>query len=96
MKEHTQEKSLVLLLLRRGHRRIGMTTSVTIIFQQGLNRLLNIPDALPLSYKRRIKANANELGSYDRHPRTGRERYTLFYYVSWLGLHEVRLPKEEG
>ena len=96
MKEHTQEKSLVLLLLRRGHRRIGMTTSVTIIFQQGLNRLLNIPDALPLSYKRRIKANANELGSYDRHPRTGRERYTLFYYVSWLGLHEVRLPKGEG
>lgn len=94
MKEHTQEKSLVHLLLRRGHRRIGMKTSV--IFQQGLNRLLNIPDALPLSYNRRIKANANELGSYDRYPGTGRERYTLIYYVSWLGLHEVRLPKEEG
>jgi len=94
MKEHTQEKSLVHLLPRRGRRRIGMKTSV--IFQQGLNRLLNIPDALPLSYKRRIKANANELGSYDRHPRTGRGRYTLFYYVSWLGLHEVRLSKEEG
>ena len=93
MKKHTQEKSLVHLLLRQGHRRIGMKTSVTMIFQQGFNRLLNISDALPLRYKRRIKANANELGSYDRHPGTGRGRYTLFYYVSWLGLHEVRLPK---
>lgn len=63
MKEHTEKKSLVHLLLRRGHRRIGMKTSVTMIFQQGLNRLLNIPDALPLSYKRRMEANANELGS---------------------------------
>ena len=96
MKEHTQEKSLVHLLLRWGHGRIGMKTSVTMIFQQGLNRLLNIPDALPLRYKRRIEANANELGSQDKHPRTGRGRYTLFYYVSWLGLHEVRLPKGEG
>ena len=62
-KEHTQEKSLVHLLLRRGYRRIGMKTSLTMIFQQGLNRLLNIPDALPLSYERRIEANASELGS---------------------------------
>ena len=95
MKKHTQEKSLVHLLLRRGHRRIGMKTSVTMIFKQGLNRLLNIPDALPLSYERRIKANANELGSYDRHPGTGRERYTLFYYVSWLVYMRYVYPRKK-
>ena len=56
---------------------------------------LNTPDALPLSYKRRIEASANELGTYDKHPGPGRGRYTLFYYVPGLVYMRYVYPRKK-